>query len=157
MHLSCSYWFTSDSFCLRLSPLTTIWRCFILFFKEQRDTNESVRYILRQDCPCLGCSCQFITTYLSVCGRGIFLDLHRTFWVLSPLIPQFTVSLLKFSSQTSLFLIKPAAMESLMTTVDVLLFAFRIAACLLSVFKLPVFVKSSSRVGGSQRKVVTWW
>ena len=44
-----------------------------------------------------------------------------------------------------------------MTTVDVLLFAFRIAACLLSVFKLPVFVKSSSRVGGSQRKVVTWY
>ena len=45
-----------------------------------------------------------------------------------------------------------------MTTVDVLLFAFRIAACLLSVFKLPVFVKfPSTRVGGSQRKVVTWY
>ena len=44
-----------------------------------------------------------------------------------------------------------------MTTFDVLLFAFRIAACLLSVFKLPVFVKFPSRVGGSQRKVVTWY
>ena len=74
---------------------------------------------------------QFITTYLSDCGIGILLDLYRTSWVLSLLIPRFTVSLLKFSSQTFPYLIKPATMEFPMTTADVLLFAFRSATCLL--------------------------
>lgn len=49
------------------------------------------------------------------------MDLHGIFWVLSPPSPHFMVSLLKFSYQTLLYLIKPAV-ELPRTTVDMLLF-----------------------------------
>ena len=145
MHLSRNNWFTSNSFCLRMvfivsrgiSPSITIWRCFNLFWKNsaiQISPSDilSGLYVSRLFVP------QFITTYLSDCGKGILLDLHIPFWVLSPTIPQFMVSLLKFLSQTFLYLIKPAAMEPPLTTVDVLLFAFRSAACLLCFSRQPL-------------------
>ena len=44
---------------------------------------------------------QFVTTYFRDCGRRSFLDLHIMFWVLSPLIPQFMISCLKFLYQSS--------------------------------------------------------
>ena len=138
VHLSCSYWFTSNIFYLhvvfiaswRISPLTAIWRSFILFWRNsaiqisQLDISSglSVSRLLIPQC---------ITAYLSDCGRGIFLDLHKIFWVLSPLILQFTASLLKVSSQTLLYLIKPGTMESPLTIVHVLLFVSRSATCLL--------------------------
>ena len=148
MHLPRSNWFTSNSFCLRLvfigsrwiRPLNTVWRCFIPFWKKNAiqispsDISSGLS-VARLFVP------EFITTYLSGCGRGILLDLHRTFWVLSPLIPQFTLSLLKFSSQTFSYLIKPAAMKFPMTTVDVLLFAFRSALHVCYAFPAISFCK----------------
>lgn len=95
---------------------------------------------------------QVITTHLRDHVRGIFLDLRRTFWVFLPPIPQFMVSLLKFSYQTLLCLIKPATVECPMTAVDVLLFASRSATCLSCFSSIPFFIKSSSRVDGSQKK-----
>ena len=106
MHLSRNNWFTSNSFCCRLVfvasrgiiPFTIIWRCFNRFWKSSAiqispsDISSGLS-VSRLFVP------QFITTYLSDCGRGILFDLHSTFWVLSPPIPQFTVSLQKFSSR----------------------------------------------------------
>ena len=139
----CSFvsWFTSNNFFLRLvfiaprgiNPLAIMWRCFNLFWKSSA-IQISPSVILSELSVSELFVSQFIITHLSDCGRGILLDLHRRFWVLSPPIPQFMVSLLKFSSQAFLCLIKPAAMESPMTTVDVLLFACRSATCLLCLF-----------------------
>ena len=89
IYLSCNNWFTSNSFCLRLvfiasrgiSPLTTIRSCFILFWKSSAiqispsdiSSGLSVSSLLVP---------QFIITYLSDCGRGLLIDLYRTFRVL---------------------------------------------------------------------------
>ena len=95
---------------------------------------------------------QVTTTHLRDRVRGLFLDLCGTFWVFLPPIPQFMVSLLKFSYQTLLYLIKPTTMECPMTAVDVLLFASRSATCLLCFSSIPFFIKSFSRVDGSPKK-----
>ena len=138
MYLSYNNCFTSNSFCLRLvfiasqwiTPFTTLWRCFNLFWKSsaiQISPSDvlSGLSVSRLVIP------QFITTYLSEFGRGI-LNLHRTFWVLSLPIPQFTVTLLKFSSRTFLYFIKLEAMESPTTTVNVLLWQLLVWCFLLS-------------------------
>ena len=113
-----------------ISPLTTIRRCFIHISRNRAiqispSNFSSVLSVYRLFVL------QFVTTYLSDCGRGIFLDLHRMFWGSSPPVPQFMASLLNFSTHTLLYLIKPAAIESPITTIDVLLFEFRSATCLL--------------------------
>ena len=74
--------------------------------------------------------CITTNTILSDCDGGIFLDLHKTFWFLSLPIPQFIVSWYLvvyeiFVPDIAIYLINPAAMESSLTSVDVLLFAFR--------------------------------
>ena len=101
----CSFvsWFTSNSFFLRLvfiasrgmNPLAIIWRCFNLFWKSSK-IQISPSDILSELSVSELFVPQFIITHLSDCSRGILLDLHRRFRVLSPPIPQFTVSLLKF-------------------------------------------------------------
>ena len=77
--------------------------------------------------------CITTNTILSDCDGGIFLDLHKTFWFLSLPIPQFIVSYEIwylvvyeiFVPDIAIYLIIPSAMESSLTSVDVLLFAFR--------------------------------